>query len=75
MQQQIRYYIEKSGEEPTVRSVKVARSAVEPVERAMAQPSIGAELSTSPRERAGEERRRGVKRLLRDAIRRRTPEA
>ena len=75
MQQPIRYYITKSGEEPTVRSVKVARSASASPERTTLASIHPADHKSSPREREWGGRREGVKRLLRDAIRRRTIDA
>lgn len=65
MQQPIRYYITKSGEEPVVRSVKVARAsahASERTETAHKPPAPEARPDT-PHE--------GVKQLVRGAIRKR----
>ena len=47
MQERIRYYITKSGEEPTVRSVKVAKGSPERDDLDAAIPSAAAE-SKSP---------------------------
>jgi hypothetical protein len=69
MQQPIRYYITKSGEEPTVRSVKVARSAsdVDLRDELEVKRAIESQATASN----GTERRRSVKRLVAGAIRKR----
>lgn len=66
MQQPIRYYITKSGDEPTVRSVKVARVD----ERAPHRDEIvaGNTIDPSP---DSTDRRSDVKRLVQGAIRKR----
>jgi hypothetical protein len=71
MQKPIRYYITKDGEEPTVRSVEVALGTPEAAD--------GSELvvlshfeSTSPRRTmAGSVQ--GVKRLVKESVRRQLP--
>jgi hypothetical protein len=71
MQQPIRYYITKSGDEPTVRSVKVARGEREVDLR------VDATAAKDPAVRAGDARetRPGVTRLVRQAMRRRSADA
>ena len=69
MQQPIRYYITKSGEEPTVRSVKVARSESDRDLRDEFEAKRVIEAQAA--ESNGAERRRGVKRLVAGAIRKR----
>jgi hypothetical protein len=71
MQQPIRYYITKSGDEPTVRSVKVARGEREVDLR------VEATAAKDPAVRAGDAReaRPGVTRLVRQAMRRRSADA
>ena len=71
MQKPIRYYITKSGEEPTVRSVRVALGAeearVEPeTSAAHADPIVASRSAPAPAAK--------VTRRVRDAIRRRTVE-
>ena len=65
MQKPIRYYITKSGEEPTVRSVKVALNPVEREPRAEAIPA-----PEKPSREQGWRRPHAVSRLVRGAIRR-----
>jgi hypothetical protein len=69
MQEPIRYYITKTGEEPTVRSVKVALEAREIDERGDT-PVDAAAPSAPAREVL---RPAGVKRLVEGAIKRRSP--
>ena len=69
MQKPIRYYITKSGEEPTVRSVRVAQGANEP--------RVEAEASAAPTEAVAANRiapapAAEVTRRVKDAIRRRS---
>jgi hypothetical protein len=73
MQQPIRYYITKSGDEPTVRSVKVALNPTDAVERTELTAQAAPEVPRT--ERNGAEERRNVKRLVQGALRRRTPPA
>jgi hypothetical protein len=69
MQQPIRYYITKSGEEPTVRSVKVARGVDDAADRDELDVKRASESQiTAPNDA---ERRRSVKRLVAGAIRKR----
>lgn len=70
MQQPIRYYITKSGDEPTVRSVKVALGATVPEERPEARAANPVAPSATTQEAAVESG--GVKQIVRDVIRRRT---
>ena len=70
MQEPIRYYITKRGEEPTVRSVKVAKSSPEGEER-FAPSADAAEPETL--EQPAPAPARAVKRLVTDAIRGRKP--
>ena len=66
MQDPVRYYITKRGEEPTVRSVKVAQSAPEDDDRA-ANPDSTVE-SEAP-ERSAPAPAKAVERLVKGAIR------
>jgi hypothetical protein len=67
MQEPIRYYITKRGEEPTVRSVKVAQGVPEsedpvaPTDDAAAEPKAPERPAPAPA--------RAVERLVKDAIR------
>ncbi len=71
MQEPIRYYITKSGEEPTVRSVRVALSAEEP----RAEPeTIAAVAETVMGDRHAPAPSAAVTRRVKNAIRRRTVE-
>jgi hypothetical protein len=70
MQDPVRYYITKHGEEPTVRSVKVAKGAPEGEER-VAPSADAAEPETL--EQPALAPARAVKRLVTDAIRGRKP--
>ena len=67
MQKPIRYYITKSGDEPTVRSVAVALGQSERDDRL--DPGAGVPTEPSPRE--DETRAAGVGRRVKDAIRKR----
>lgn len=67
MQEPIRYYITKRGEEPTVRSVKVAQSAPEDEDRVAPSADSTAESKTA--ERPVPAPARAVKRLVKGAIR------
>lgn len=71
MQQPIRYYITKSGEEPTVRSVKVAQEAPTSDMRDDLATQRAAENASSPRESAPPRDGVKVKQLMQGAIRRR----
>ncbi|MCC7022285.1 MAG: hypothetical protein IT338_05635 [Thermomicrobiales bacterium] len=71
MQQPIRYYITKSGDEPTVRSVKVARGERE-VDFRADTPAVK-EQAARAADAGGS--RPGVTRLMRQAIRRRGSDA
>jgi hypothetical protein len=69
VQKPIRYYITKSGEEPTVRSVKVALNTPDGDDR----PERGAAVANEPTVGPSElPRTEGVTRLVKSAIRRRT---
>jgi hypothetical protein len=70
MQDPVRYYITKRGEEPTVRSVKVAQSAPEDEDRVA--PSADSTAEKAP-ERPAPTPARAVERLVRGAIRGRSP--
>ena len=70
MQEPIRYYITKRGEEPTVRSVKVAQSVPEG-EDPVAPSEESAAESKAP-ERPAPAPARAVERLVKGAIRGRT---
>jgi hypothetical protein len=70
MQDPVRYYITKRGEEPTVRSVKVAQSAPESEDRVA--PSTDATEPNAP-ERPTPAPARAVERLVKGAIRGRKP--
>jgi hypothetical protein len=72
MQEPIRYYITKTGDEPTVRSVKVALESPERDERADTVAETQPALSPAPRTML---RPAGVKRLVKSAIKRRPPDA
>ncbi len=67
MQDPVRYYITKRGEEPTVRSVKVAQSAPEDEDR-VAPNADAVEESKSP-ERPVPTPAKAVERLVKGAIR------
>ena len=67
MQEPIRYYITKSGEEPTVRSVKVAQSAPDGDDRVA--PSADAATEPKTPERPTPAPARAVGRLVKGAIR------
>ena len=67
MQEPIRYYITKSGEEPTVRSVKVAQSAPEDEDR-VAPGAEATDESKAPA-RSAPTPARTVQRLVRGAMR------
>ena len=67
MQEPIRYYITKRGEEPTVRSVKVAQSAPEAEDRVA--PSADATTEPKAPERPAPGPARAVERLVKGAIR------
>ena len=67
MQEPIRYYITKRGEEPTVRSVKVAQGVPEG-EDPVAPTDDAATESKAP-ERPALAPARAVERLVKDAIR------
>ena len=67
MQKPIRYYITKHGEEPTVRSVKVAQSAPE-VDDRVAPNADAVDESKSP-ERPVPTPAKAVERLVKGAIR------
>ena len=71
MQEPIRYYITKRGEEPTVRSVKVAQIPPEGEERVA--PSADAAAEPNTLEQPAPAPARAVKRLVTDAIRGRKP--
>ena len=72
MQEPIRYYITKRGEEPTVRSVKVAQSAPESEDRVT--PSADAATETKAPQRPAPDPARAVERLVKGAIRGRSPQ-
>jgi hypothetical protein len=67
MQEPIRYYITKRGEEPTVRSVKVAQSAPEG-EDAVA-PSADTSDETKAPQRPTPDPAKAVERLVKGAMR------
>ena len=67
MQDPVRYYITKRGEEPTVRSVKVAQSAPEDEERVA--PSADTTAEPKAPERPAPAPARAVERLVKGAIR------
>jgi hypothetical protein len=69
MQQPIRYYITKSGEEPTVRSVKVAREVPVPESRDDAATQREVERTVEGQQEATP--RESVTHFVRGAIRRR----
>jgi hypothetical protein len=71
MQQQTRYYITKSGEESTVRSVRVARSVVEPIAIPETDVSNQSDHSGTSNERTPREPGLTVKGRLRGAIKKR----
>jgi hypothetical protein len=71
MQQPIRYYITKSGEEPTVRSVKVARGVADDIERDEFSAKNQIEAPAVARDEKGQ--RQSVKRLVQGAIKKRIP--
>jgi hypothetical protein len=70
MQDPIRYYITKRGEEPTVRSVKVAQGAPEGEDRIAPNDDAAAEPKTP--ERPAPAPANVVERLMKSAIRGRT---
>ncbi len=70
MQDPVRYYITKRGEEPTVRSVKVAQDASEDEDRAAPSEEAAAEEKTA--ERPAPAPAKVVQRLVKGAIRGRT---
>ena len=72
MQERIRYYITKRGEEPTVRSVRVSQSAPAGEDRG-ASSADPADESKAP-ERRAPAAARAVERLVKDAIRGRSAE-
>jgi hypothetical protein len=72
MQKPIRYYITKSGEEPTVRSVTVALGSPRLDERP--EEGAAAPVDTVPAARETAEATAAVKRRVRNAIRRRAPQ-
>jgi hypothetical protein len=67
MQEPIRYYITKRGEEPTVRSVKVAQSAPEGEDRVT--PSADAAAEPKVPKRPAPTPAKTVERLVKGAIR------
>jgi hypothetical protein len=69
MQKPIRYYITKSGEEPTVRSVRVALGANEP--RVEPDTNVAA-TETAAADRSAPAPAAEVTRRVKDAIRRRS---
>lgn len=71
MQQPIRYYITKSGDEPTVRSVRVAREEPRLKDRDDLASKHGADATSASVSPEVSGRRQGVKRLVQSAIRRR----
>jgi hypothetical protein len=70
MQDPVRYYITKRGEEPTVRSVKVAQSAPEGEDRVA--PSDEASTEPNAPKRPASAPVKAVERLVKGAIRGRT---
>ena len=70
MQKPIRYYITKDGEEPTVRSVEVALGAPEVTDLGESFAAPPPEPSTH-RSKVGSVR--GVKRLVKESVRRQLP--
>jgi hypothetical protein len=68
MQEQIRYYITKSGEEPTVRSVKIALNPAD--HEFSVDPGLDAE-DVRPPMRAEPKPKSGVQRLMNGAMRKR----
>src|SRR3954471_18778417 len=70
MQKPIRYYITKDGEEPTVRSVEVALGAPEVIDLDESFATSQSEPSTR-RSMAGSVL--GVKRLVKESVRRQLP--
>ena len=67
MQDPVRYYITKRGEEPTVRSVKVAQSAPEGEDRVA--PSADTTAESKAPERPVPAPAKAVERLVKGAIR------
>jgi hypothetical protein len=67
MQEPIRYYITKRGEEPTVRSVKVAQSV--PEDEDAVAPNADAAAEPKAPERATPAPARAVEQLVKGAIR------
>jgi hypothetical protein len=72
MQKPIRYYITKSGEEPTVRSVTVALGSPRFDDRP--EEAAAAPVDVVPTARKTVETPDDVKRRVRNAIRRRAPQ-
>ena len=70
MQERIRYYITKSGEEPTVRSVKVAQCVPEGEDPVA--PSAESAVESKAPERPTPAPAKAVERLVKGAIRGRT---
>jgi hypothetical protein len=71
MQKPIRYYITKSGDEPTVRSVTIALGSPRLDDRAEDGAVVQAEPANPARE--SDAATDGVKRRVKNAIRRRAP--
>ena len=67
MQEPVRYYITKRGEEPTVRSVKVAQSAPESEDHVVPGADVVAEPKAA--ERPTPAPAKAVERLVKGAIR------
>jgi len=67
MQERIRYYITNRGEEPTVRSVKVAQTA--PEDEGFVASSADPAVESKAPERSAPAPARAVERLIRGAIR------
>jgi hypothetical protein len=67
MQDPVRYYITKRGEEPTVRSVKVAQS--EPEDEDRVAPSADTTVEAKTPERPALAPAKAVERLVKGAIR------
>lgn len=72
MRKPIRYYITKTGEEPTVRSVKVALAAAEATDLTKTTATTQVDPVTPSREAP---RPIGVRRLVKSAMRRRSRSA
>jgi len=73
MQKPIRYYITKRGEEPTVRSVKVALSAAEAEDRVPRDANATDPAVSAKRESLRRLDGASVRRLVKHAVRRRSP--